>query len=136
MKMVYEVLELASKGKKEDKVKVLKENETWALKDILKGTFDDSIQWNLPKGEVPYTPSSDVHHPANLLRENAKFKYFVKGFKDGDSLPAYKREKIFFGIVEGIHPEDAKAVVNMINKVPPKGITKNIVQDAFPGLLS
>ena len=78
MKMVYEVLELASKGKKEDKVKVLKENETWALKDILKGTFDDSIQWNLPKGEVPYTPSSDVHHPANLLRENAKFIKITK----------------------------------------------------------
>jgi hypothetical protein len=135
-KYVFEVLELVSKGSKENKIKVLKDNESWALKDVLKGTFDKKIEWNLPGGEVPYTASEPHNHPANLLRENTKFKYFVKGFNAGDSLPAFKREKLFLGIVEGIHPQDAIVVVNMINKTPPPGITKNIVQEAFPGLLS
>lgn len=135
-KYIFEVLELASKGSKENKINVLKKNESWALKDILKGTFDTNIQWNLPTGEVPYTAAEAHNHPANLLRENTKFKYFVKGFKAGESLPSFKREKLFLGIIEGIHPQDAEAVVNMINKTPPKGITKNIVQNAFPGLLS
>ena len=135
-KYVFEVLELASKGSKENKIKVLKENESWALKDVLKGTFDKKIEWNLPSGEVPYTASEAHNHPANLLRENVKFKYFGKGFKAGEALPAFKREKLFLGIVEGIHPQDAEIVVNMINKKPPTGITKNIVQEAFPGLLS
>lgn len=135
-KNVFEVLELASKGSKADKVKVLKANETWALKDILKGTFDDGIQWNLPKGEVPYTPSEEHNHPANLQRENKNFKYFVKGFQAGEKLPAFKREKIFLGLIEGIHPKDAVVVIDMINKRKPKGITRPVVEEAFPGLLT
>jgi len=135
-KYVFEVLELASKGSKQNKIKVLQENETWALKDVLKGTFDKNIEWNLPKGDVPYIASEEHNHPASLHRENVNFKYFVKGFKAGDSLPAFKREKIFLGIVESVHPQDAIAVINMINKIPPEGITKNIVEEAFPGLLS
>ncbi len=133
--LVHEVLEKARKQKtKAEKIKVLKENETWALKDILRGTFDDSVQWNLPNGEPPYTPNKEESAPANLLREHKKFGYFVKG-GPGDKLPSVKRERIFFEIIEGIHPEDARLVVNMICKKSPQGITKAIVKDAFPGLI-
>ena len=46
---VYEVLEKASKArKKEQKIKILKDNESWALKDILRGTYDSKVQWLLP----------------------------------------------------------------------------------------
>ena len=134
-KLVFEVLdEVRKKRSKKEKVAVLKENETWALKDIIRGSMDSTVQWNLPGGEPPYTPAEPHNHPANLQRENKQFAYFVKGGK-GDSLPAYKRERIFLGILEGVHPEDAKHVVNMINKVPPEGITRPIVEEAFPGLL-
>jgi hypothetical protein len=44
-----------------------------------------------------------------LQRENMKFTYFVKG-GEGDRLPAVKERKIFIGILEGIHPEDAELV--------------------------
>lgn len=38
---VHEVLDKARKARhKADKVRILKENETWALKDILRGTFE------------------------------------------------------------------------------------------------
>ena len=40
-KLIYEVIELVSKAKKKDeKIKILKEHESWALKDILRGTLD------------------------------------------------------------------------------------------------
>lgn len=132
---VYEVLdEVNSKKKKVDRIKILKENETWALKDILRGSMDKTIKWNLPGGDPPYTPSEEHNAPANLIRENTKFKYFAKG-GPGDQLPGFKRENLFIGLIEGVHPKDAQLVIDMINKKAPKGITRQIVQEAFPGLL-
>lgn len=134
-KYVYEVLqEAGKKRKKEDKINILKENESWALKDILRGSFDDKVVWELPEGEPPYTPAEPFNHPANLLRENVKFAYFARGGK-GRDMPKFKRERLYIGMLEGIHPEDAKLVIGMMNKNPPKGITKNIVNEAFPGLI-
>ena len=132
---VYEVLQEASKKTSEtDKVKVLRDNESWALKDILRGTLDSTVEWNLPEGEPPYTKSDGHNHPTNLLRANTQFKYFTKN-GPGSKMPAVKREKIFIGLIEGVHPEDAQLVINMVNKTPIEGISKNVVKEAFPGLL-
>lgn len=135
VKLVHEILiEVSSKRKKEDKIQLLKDNESWALKDIIRGSMDKTLLWNLPEGDVPYTPSEAHNAPTNLLREHKKFRYFVKGGA-GDQMIAPKRENIFIGLIEGIHPLDAKLVVDMINKRTPKGLTRQIVQEAFPGLL-
>lgn len=133
---VYEVFELFEKAKtRKDKIEVLKANETWALKDILKGALDPKIEWLLPKGEVPYTACEEHNAPSTLLRKNQDFRYVVKG-GGGEKMPSFKREKIFLGIVESIHPKDAELVCAMINKkLPVKGLTVKLVQEAFPGLL-
>tara|TARA_Y100000004_G_C8727287_1_gene332726 strand:+ start:49 stop:465 length:417 start_codon:yes stop_codon:yes gene_type:complete len=134
-KYVFEILEEVGKQRnRDDKVKILRENETWALKDVIRGTMDSKVTWNLPEGEPPYTASAPHNHPANLIRENVKFKYFVKG-GEGDQMPKVKREQIFIGLLEGIHPEDAKVVLSMINKKNLKGITRPVVEEAFPNLL-
>ena len=135
VKLVHEVLtEVGSRKKKTDRIQILKQNESWALKDIIRGSMDSTVEWNLPGGDPPYTPCEDHNAPANLLRENKQFRYFVKG-GPGDKMNAPKRENIFIGLIEGVHPLDAKLVVDMINKRVPKGITREIVQEAFPGLL-
>jgi len=133
--LIFEILDKVRKArKKEDKVRILKENESWALKDVLGGSFDNSISWNLPPGEVPYKPSSPESAPTDLRRKNTDFRFFFKG-GPGDKLNRIKRESLFIGLLEGIHPEDAKIVVNMINKKKPEGVSRNVVEDAFPGLL-
>ena len=127
-KYVYEVLEEARKAKtKEQKIKILKDNETFALKDILKGSYDDKVIFNLPEGTPPYKASEPYNHPSSWLRQNQQLKYFVKG-GPGDKMPAFKREAIFIGILESIHPQDAKHVVNMVNKTAPKGVTKAVAE--------
>jgi len=132
---VFEVLEEMSKQRsKNDKVRVLKENESWALKDIIRGSMDTTIEWNLPEGEPPYVATAAHNHPTNLTRQNSQFKYFVKGGQ-GDKMPKFKREQIFIGILEGVHPEDAKLVINMINKKKIPGISRPVVEEAFPNLL-
>lgn len=135
--MVFEILEKAAMAKtRADKIAVLQQHkECWALKDILRGSFDDSLDFNLPKGSVPYEPAPEESHPANLLNQNKKFRFFLKGGQ-GDSMPKVKREKIFLDMVETIHPKDAELVCAMINKkLKVKGITKKLVQEAYPGLI-
>ena len=134
---VFEILDKVSKAEKRaDKIAILQEhNQNWALKDILKGSFDDRVQWNLPGGEPPYEPADAQSHPNNLTRVNKQFRFFVKG-GPGDKLPAFKREKIFLDIIETIHPRDAELVINMINKkLNVKSVTKKLVQEAYPGLV-
>lgn len=133
--LVHEVITKVTKTpKKTDKVKLLTDNETWALKDVIRGMYDESVVWNLPPGEPPYQPCEEHNAPTNLLRENKKFAYLVSGGR-GDSMPAVKRESIFIGLLEGVHPEDAKLLIKMINKEKIKGITRNVINEAFPGLL-
>lgn len=136
VKLVYEVIEEASKKKtKAEKIEVLRSNESWALKDILRGTFDEKVSWLIPEGKPPYTPSDDHNTSSNLLRQNVQFSYFVKGGK-GENMMKAKREKIYITLLESIHPKDAELVIGMIGKTPPfKGITKKLVQEAFPGLI-
>ena len=136
VKQVHETFEDFNKAKTDaERVRILKINETWALKDIIKGSMDPRIQWLLPSGDVPYTKSKDWDHPTTLLKKHKEFRYVAKG-GPGGSMPSYKREKIFLGIVETIHPADAELVCKMINKEPPSElITAKIVEEAFPGLL-
>lgn len=136
MNFVYEVLDKAQKARsKAQKIDILQKNESWALKDILRGTFDSTVKWNLPEGEPPYTPSEAHNAPTNLHKVHKQFVYFVKGVRESERLNRIKRESIFIGLIEGIHPEDAKLVIAMINKTKPEGITRNVVEEAFPNLL-
>ena len=134
---IYEVFERVSKAKsKKERVDILRTNESWALKDVIRGIFDDRVQWNLPGGEPPYTPSPEESFPRSLLKQNVDFKYLVKGIADGERMPAFKRERIFLGMLETVHPEDAKLLVSMINKKNPvKGLTKPVIKEAFPSLI-
>jgi len=133
--LIYEILEAASKARlKADKIKVLKDHDSWALRDVLRATYDSKIEFLIPDGEPPYTPNKPESVPSNLLRKNVDFKYIVKGGIRED-MPAFKREKIYIGLLESIHPKDAKVVINMVNrKRPAPGITENIVKEAFPSL--
>lgn len=55
---IHEVIKkAASQSKKADKIKVLKENESFALRTILQGAYDSRIQFILPEGTPPYTPN-------------------------------------------------------------------------------
>ena len=134
---VFEILEKVGKAKtKKDKIDILRNNDIMPIRDVLRGTFDDRIQWNLPTGEVPYNANSIESYPSTLLKQHLKFKYFVKGLRESDNLTKPKREKLFIDMCEAVHPEDAKILVSMINKkAPVKGLTKKLIQEAYPDLI-
>ena len=134
--LIYEILEAAGKARsKAEKIKILKDHDSWALRDVLRATYDLKVEFLIPDGEPPYTPNKPESVPTNLLRKNTDFTYIVKGGQ-GDKMPAFKREKVYLGLLESIHPKDAEIVVKMVNKklAIPK-ITEKVVKEAFPNLI-
>ena len=133
--LIYEILEAAGKAKtKEERIQILKDHDSWALRDVLRATYDQKVEFVIPAGDPPYTPNRPDSIPSNLLRKNVDFKYIVKGGV-GEQMPTFKREKIYIGLLEAIHPEDAKVVINMVNGAKPAhGITEKLVKEAFPNL--
>ena len=134
---VFEILDKVAQAKtKEERIDILRKNEITAVKDVLRGSFDDTIKWNLPEGDPPYTPNKPESTPSTLLRQHRYFKYFVKGLRESESLSKIRREKMFIEMLEAVHPRDAEILLCMISKKQAvKGLTKKLVQEAYPNLI-
>ena len=116
------------------KLKVLQDNDSVALRQVLKGAFDPNIKWLLPKGDVPYTvneaPLGTEH---TLLSQEAKRLYlFTEG---GDStISQTKREVLFIQLLEGLSAEEAAFLCTVKDQKVNneyKGFTANLVKEAF-----
>lgn len=135
---IHEVFEQLGKHKtKAKKIEWLRKNKTHSLSSVLRGAFDDKVVWLLPAGDPPYVAAAPHEETSSLHKQHLKFMYLVKGVREAESIPSFKREKIFLDLLETIHPEDALVVLKMKDKKPPaKGLTKKLVEEAFPGLIS
>ena len=134
--MISDVINDAIKAKsKKQKIEILRNKETWALKDILRGTYDTSVQFNIPSGPPPpFEANEGYNAPSNLYKRHKDFISFVKG-GPGDSMQKVKREKAFIILLESVEPPEAQLIINMINKIQIKGVTKAVVKEAFPNLI-
>lgn len=136
--LIPEVFErFESLTKKEDKVKLLKENNHPALKDILRINFDADVVSVLPAGAPPYEKDDAPkgHSSSSLFKLHRQFKYFFKG-PFANQVKPIRREGIFLNILESIHPTEADVLVAAKDKkLKVKGLTKALVDEAFPGLI-
>lgn len=144
---VYQVLEKAAEAKtKEEKVIILRQNNSLALRSILKGGMDSTVEFILPEGAPPYNSEEAEkwgYTTSSIQRAVKKFKYFVKG-GPGEKLPSIKREKMFVDTIESLHPKEAELLILMKDKgfihktgtAHFKGITRKLVLEAFPNLLA
>ena len=117
------------------KLKVLQDNDSVPLRQVLKGAFDPNIEWLLPKGtDVPYTVNdAPIGTEHTLLSQEAKRLYlFTKG---GDNtLTQNKRETLFIQMLEGLHESEAKLLVAAKDKrlhQVYKGLSQQVVKEAF-----
>lgn len=134
--LLFEVLEQVSKeSSRKKKIEVLQKHDNTPLRDYLRCVFDDRVKFNLPEGEPPYIECKEESHPSNWGKQHKKLRYLVKGM-DSDKMMPVKREAIFIGMLESVHPKEARVLVDMINKKSSaKGLTKKLVQEAFPNLV-
>lgn len=137
--LISEVLDLVAKAEtKKDKIAVLREHNSLELRDILKGAFDDTIEFILPKGVPPIDEEEKrLYDKTRLMSETKKFRYFVKG-GPGEQVNRMRRERMFIDILYRIDSKEIPVICHMKDKTMEgvyKGLTKKLVAEAFPGLI-
>lgn len=138
-KLIHEIFdEIKNRTSPEDRVNILKFNDTWQLRQVLVGTFHPNVQFVIDK--VPYYKPSDapVGMGYTTIANELKRAYvFERGNpKVNPNLSQKRKELLLAQILESLEAKEAEVFVNMLLKdqrVP--GLTYDIVKEAFPDLL-
>lgn len=139
IKNIYEVFDDFKCVKtKQDRINVLRKNESWALKSVLQGAFNTNVKFNV---EVPTYNKVDV--PAGMSYDHmtsALQRAYL--FQEGNprtppNLTEKRKSELLIQILESLEPKEAEVFANMLRKdlkVP--YLTQALVNEAFEGLLS
>ena len=135
--LMHEVLQKVSNAKtKKEKIKLLQEMNSNALRMLLIINFDDSVVSMLPPGAVPYTPNdapAGTEH--TMLEKEARLLHHF--FKGGSNVSQVKRENMFVQMLEGLNAGEAEALILAKDKKIGKRwkITKACVSEAYPSIV-
>jgi hypothetical protein len=137
--LVSSVLELVSKAEsRKEKIDILRKNNSLELRDVLKGAFDDTITFILPKGKPEIDENEKKKYDKkHLVHETKKFRYFVAG-GPGAQVNALRRERMFIDMLYRIENCEADLICLMKDKELEgvyKGLNKKLISEAFPGLI-
>jgi hypothetical protein len=117
------------------RVQFLVQYDCVPLRVVLQYALDPRVEFILPIGTPPYKPTEHLDQEGNLYRDIRKLSNFIKGGGYPDMHPI-KRETLFIQFIEGLHPQDAELICSVKDKkIPYKGITPKLVNQAFPGLV-
>lgn len=119
---------------KKEKIAKLQQyfSESRAIAIILDLTFNSKIKWLLPPGAPPYNASDHLDNQNVLKNEARKLQYFINT-REGNNMKPLRRETMFIELLEAVNKHDAKLLISIKEgKLPYNGITKKLVQDAFP----
>ena len=132
--LMNEILQKVSNAKtKAQKIKLLNDFNSPALRAILIANFDESVISMLPEGKVPYKPNDapeETEH-TKLIQEYRKLYLFFKG---GANISQARRETLFIQLLEGLHAKEAEVICLVKDKKIGKRwkITRQCVEEAFP----
>tara|TARA_B100000941_G_scaffold264326_1_gene218219 strand:+ start:288 stop:743 length:456 start_codon:yes stop_codon:yes gene_type:complete len=132
---IAEVLTKVNNAKTKDKkIAILKDNDSEALRAIIKSSFDPNIQWVMPEGDVPYKPN-EVPEGTEHTRLNQEYRQLWHYIKGADAkTPQFRKEQMFVQLLEGLHEDEAKVICYAKDKVlhqKYKGLSDNVVKEAF-----
>lgn len=132
-KAISEIISLVSKtNKKEEKVAILRENDSETLRYILELAFHPNVGWWIPEGTPPYKKSDLIDLEGRLYGEARKLPLFLYGNRP--EIKKFQRENLFIGLLESIHPDDAELLIAVKDKKV-KGLNIEVINEAFPGLI-
>ena len=133
--LLSEILTKVNNAKmKDEKIKVLRDNDSVPLRQVLKGAFDPKIEWDLPEGTPPYkvneAPAGTEH--TLLFTETKRLWHFVKGADP--KLSKTRKEMMYIQMLERLHAVEAKLLISVNEKnlnATYKGLTDAVVKEAF-----
>jgi len=122
---IYEILDkVATAASREDKMKVLVDNDCLALRDIMKINFDNDLKIHVSK-KIDWMPSDDI---TNSLK--GVTKYLVPLSK-GD-IEIERADKSFKAMLEQINPMDAQILYDAVKgNLKVKGLTEKLVKGVW-----
>ena len=134
--LLSEVLTKVHRAKtKSDKVRILREEDCMALRQILKWNFDPNIESDLPEGTPPYVENEAPEGTEHMLlrTEGDRLYNFIKGAQTHQSTV---RERMFIRLLEGLHKDEAKLLCAVKDKKLGsaggiKGLSVPVVSEAF-----
>jgi hypothetical protein len=138
-KSIYEIFEEVEKAPtKKEKIEVLRKNRNYALRSVLKGSFDPNVEFVIER--VPYYNPSDSPPGlgyTGLHQEIDRVYLFEKNNPKVDpNLSQDRKEKILIQMLEAMEKREAEILMNMLlKKQKVKGLTYNLVKEAFPDIL-
>ena len=135
--LMKEGLQKVSNAKtKKEKIALLRELNTQALRSLLIINFDDSIISMLPDGAVPYKPNEAPEGTEHTVLEKEQ-RILYHFFKGGSKISQAKREQMFVGLLEGLTAGEAETLILAKDKKIGKRykITKATVTEAFPQIV-
>ena len=136
---ISELLKGISKAKtrKEKKALLEKYRTNNILRFVLQGTFDPSIEWNVPSKMPPYKKDdapiglSEI----SLFTVMPKCSIFVKGHPKANNLKAKRIKELLIQMLESMHPDESLVFIQMLKKkLKCKGLTAKLVLEVFPDL--
>lgn len=142
--MVHELLEAVdSERTKAKKISLLKQHGDNAIKSVFIWNFDETVVSMLPTGTVPYQPvdstqitnlGAGVANRSTIRNKAGTFYNFVKGGNNG--LNKVKRETMFIGLLETLHPSEADLLILVKDKQlgTKYNITRELVSEAYPDI--
>ena len=134
--LISEVLQKVHSAKtKAQKVKILQDNNTNALRSILIANFDESVQSLLPEGSVPFEKNDAPVGTEHTVLEQEYRKLYLF-FKGGSTIKQSQRENLFIQMLEGLSVEEAELLILVKDKALNKKyrITRACVENAFPSI--
>ena len=125
------------------KAQILKDNESDGLKIVLRGAFDNGIEWLIPDSKPPFHPNDAPAYDLaelQLVQEAKKIGRFAtlngQPTAQGKDLTKTRREQLFIQLLEGLHISEAEILLTMIGKkLKYKGLTAKLSNKAFPDLI-
>jgi hypothetical protein len=140
MKNIYEIFsEFEKANSRDEKISVLRNNSGWALKNVLKGTFDPNIKFIFE--QVPYYKPSDsppgLSYSSIHKELERAYLFEVDNPRVSPNLSYKRKEEILIQILEVLESKESEIFMNMLlKKQKVKGLNYAIVKEAFPDLLS
>lgn len=140
MKNIYEIFtEFENAKTKQEKINVLRNNDGWAIRNVLKGSFDPTVQFVIER--VPYYKPSDsppgLGYTSIHQELGRAYLFEINSPKVDPNLSYDRKEKILIQILEALESKEAVIFMNMLlKKQKVKGMNIAIVKEAYPGLLS
>jgi len=134
--LISEVLRKVNNAKtKAEKSDLLHKYNSQTLRSLFIWNFDETVTSMIPDGDVPFKPNPAPEGTDHTILENEgrKLFYFVKG--GADQIKQSKREQIFLGMLEQLHPEEAEVLCLVKDKKLQKKytrISRALIEETFP----